>query len=177
MRTFFERSIRVPALLLAMASAGHAATFTVTSTADDAASPPAGSLREAIGLANADATTPRVINFNIAGGGVQTIALAAALPTIANVMTIDGTTQGGPGYAGAPLIVIDGGGTVDADGLAVDYRGDFSAGPVIRGLCIIRFGVNGGAARHGINFIACDSATVTGCYIGIDAAGTAAMRN
>src|SRR5882672_2640264 len=80
----------------------YGATNTVTTTSDSGA----GSLRAAIGLANADATTPRVINFNIPGGGVQTITLASALPAVAKATTINATTQ--PGYAGSPLIVLDG---------------------------------------------------------------------
>src|SRR5262249_6593956 len=125
-----------------------------------------------------NAGSGNVINFNITGSGVQTIALAGALPTITNSTTIDGTTQ--PGYDSGnpkPMIVIDGGATVDANGLTVNYRGSFSAGPIVRALCIIRFGVNSGAARHGIEVVEGDSLTVTGCYIGISADGTTAMRN
>src|SRR5881275_870955 len=71
-----------------------AAMFTVTTGADSGP----GSLREAIGFANAASTAPRVINFNIPGGGVQTIALASALPAVTKATMIDATTQ--PGYAG-----------------------------------------------------------------------------
>jgi RHS repeat-associated protein len=159
--------------LFGAVSFSHAASFTVTTTADTGA----GSLRQAITDANADATTPRVINFNIGGGGGQTLTLASALPEITGTVTLDGTTQ--PGYVagGAPLIVIDGGGTVDANGLTVNYSASGSAGPVFKALCLVRFGVNGGAARHGIELVAGDAMTVTGCYIGIGADGTTPMRN
>jgi RHS repeat-associated protein len=163
--------LRLFLLVALLSSPAFGATFTVTSNADSGA----GSLREAIGLANADATTPRVIDFNIPGGGVQTITLSSALPEIGNAITIDGTTQ--PGYAGSPLIVIDGGGTVDANGLTVNYSASSSAGPVFKALCIVRFGLNGGTARHGIENVAGDAMTVTGCYIGIGPDGTTAMRN
>lgn len=156
------------AVLLAV-HASTATTFTVTTTADSGA----GSLRDAITQANA--APGNVIEFSIAGSGVQTIALASALPEIANSTTIDGTTQ--PGYAGSPLIVIDGGGTVDANGITVNYFASSSAGPVFKALCIVRFGVNGGTARHGIESVAGDAMTVTGCYIGIGADGATAMRN
>ena len=53
------------------------ATFTVTNTNDSGA----GSLRQAILDANAQAGTD-TISFNIPGGGVHTIAPATPLPTI-----------------------------------------------------------------------------------------------
>ena len=40
------------------------------------------------------------------GAGPQTISLLSALPTIANSVTIDGTSQ--PGYGDTPQIVLDG---------------------------------------------------------------------
>src|SRR5438876_296122 len=71
------------------------ASFVVTTTADAGA----GSLRQAISDANA---APGVddISFNIPGTGVQTINLASPLPTVTDVVTIDGTTQ--PGYQPDP---------------------------------------------------------------------------
>ena len=65
-----------------------------------------GTLRYAIDQANALApNTPVTIDFSI-GTGQQTISLLQPLPTLANPITIDGTTQ--PGYAGKPLIQVDG---------------------------------------------------------------------
>ena len=65
-----------------------------------------GTLRYAIDQANLLApNTPVTINFSI-GTGQQTISLLQPLPTLANPITIDGTTQ--PGYAGKPLIQVDG---------------------------------------------------------------------
>ena len=79
----------------------EAATFTVTTTADSGP----GSLREAISDANANAGVD-AIGFDIAPGGIQTIALLSVLPTITDPVIIDGTTQ--PGFAGTPIIELTG---------------------------------------------------------------------
>src|SRR5205085_6129162 len=76
-------------------------TYSVVTTADGGA----GSLRLAIQNANAN-PGPDLINFNIPGSGVKIISPTSALSTIIGATTIDGTTQ--PGYAGTPLIRIDG---------------------------------------------------------------------
>jgi hypothetical protein len=83
------------------------ATFTVTLNTDTGALVP-GELRWAINTANA---TPGadVIDFNIAPGGAQTIALnpgLGVLPAITDQVTIDGTTQ--PGYVATPLVTVSG---------------------------------------------------------------------
>src|ERR1041385_9045479 len=117
-------------------SFARGAVFTVTANADSGA----GSLRDAISLANADLTSPRIINFAI-GSGQQTINLSSALPDVAQAITIDGTTQ--PGYSGAPLITLDGN-SLDANGLVVNYTPAGSVGPVIKALNIVHFGANGG---------------------------------
>ena len=46
------------------------------------------------------------IVFNIPGSGVKVISLLTALPEITDPVVIDATTQ--PGYAGTPLIELDG---------------------------------------------------------------------
>lgn len=76
-------------------------TYTVTNTSDSGA----GSLRQAMLDANANAGND-VIEFNIGGGGAQTIDLLSDLPTLTDGLTIDGSTQ--PGYSGTPLIAIGG---------------------------------------------------------------------
>jgi hypothetical protein len=145
-----------------------AATFTVLNTDDSGV----GSLREAITLANADNTTPRMINFSAAG----TITLTSALPQVTKFMTIDATTA--PGYAGTPVVTIDGN-SGDFDGLTVNafFTGNANNKTFVKGLCIINCGMNGGTARNGITLVDGDSVTVSGCFIGINAAGTAAARN
>ena len=76
-------------LLLAAASS-FANTYTVTSTADSGA----GTLRQAVLDANANAG-PDNIHFNIAGSGVHTITLASPLAALTSPVTIDGYTQSG----------------------------------------------------------------------------------
>lgn len=66
----------------------------VTTTADSGA----GSLRQALLDANANATTaaaPHQITFNIPGGGVQTISLLSSLTGISQPTSIDASTQPG----------------------------------------------------------------------------------
>src|SRR5690242_1365349 len=75
-------------------------TYHVTTTADGGA----GSLRDAIAQANANAGAD-VIDFQIAGGGVQVINLASALPSVTDAVTIDGTTQSS---GGVPQIELNG---------------------------------------------------------------------
>lgn len=90
-------------LSLVFVSKAHAATFTVNDTGDASAVDPSVScntagdvctLRSSIEAANAQAGADS-IEFNISGAGVHTIAPASALPTIAEQVTIDGTTQTG----------------------------------------------------------------------------------
>ena len=75
-------------------NSAHADTFIVTSNADIGA----GTLREAIGLANANGTAViDYIHFNIADQSEagRTINLQSELPTFTSKITIDGTTQSG----------------------------------------------------------------------------------
>jgi titin len=137
------------------------AIFTVTNTSNSGA----GSLRDAITQANA---TPGAdtINFSI-GSGLQTINLTSPLPAITETVAINGATQ--PGFAGAPLIVLNGSGAgITANGLVIN-----AANCAIRSLVINGFGhvgvVMSGAGVTGN--------IVQGCYIGTNAAGTAAVPN
>lgn len=149
------------ALISLSAPAAHAATFTVTNTNNDGA----GSLRQAMIDAIATAAEDR-IEFNIAGEGVQTIRPASPLPIMSGFITFDGTTQ--PGYAGAPLIEIDGSSAGEnADGLRVVA----GRATMVRGLIINRF------ARHGIAIVNCEGNTIADCYIGTNARGDAAAGN
>ena len=135
---------------LAAVSAG-ADTFTVTNTADSGA----GSLRQAILDANAHSGTD-TIAFNIPGSGVQTIDVPTTqLPSITSPVVIDGTTQ--PGYAGAPLIELHGGGV---PGVYI-----YAGGSTLRGLVLNGFATSVQLQSGGGNVI-------QGCYIGTDATGT-----
>jgi titin len=105
------------------------------------------------------------IEFAVGGGGVQTIHLTAALPTITVPVAIDGATQ--PGFTGSPLIVLDGS----------------SAGPGVNGLTIaagsstVRALVINGFRGDGIHLQAPGSDVIAGNYLGTDVTGTAASAN
>jgi len=78
----------------------------VTKTADtnDGVCDADCSLREAITVANSNADAD-VIEFNIDGGGAQTITHTTAFPNITQPLTIDGSSQ--PGFAGTALITVN----------------------------------------------------------------------
>ncbi len=140
--------------------------YTVTSTLNSGV----GTLRQAITDANSNAG-PDVIAFSIGGGGFQSIAPTSALPTITGPVMIDGTTQ--PGYAGTPLIEINGAGAgANVNGLYIT-----GGGSIVKGLLINRFIASGIYNGHGI---VCDIAggnVIQSNYIGTNAAGTASLQN
>jgi hypothetical protein len=98
-------------------------------------------------------------------GGVATISPASALPWFTTPLVLDARVQ--PGYAGAPLVELNGAGAgAGVDGLRIDAGGSTAAGLVIN-----RFTGNG---------VYCSSAggnTIAGNYVGTTAAGTAASAN
>ena len=161
------RNVRISAVLLACATALTGATFTVTNTADSGA----GSLRQAILDANAN-PGPDTIEFAIPGSGVHTISPGSALPSVTDVVTIDGYTQPGSapnadptGDAAVLLIELDGTNAGNAKGLVLE-GGDC----VIRGLVINRFASTGIEIHSDLNL-------VQGNFVGTDPAGTAALPN
>ncbi len=125
----------------------HAATFTVTKTADtnDGVCNADCSLREAIGAANANGV-PDLIAFNIpladpgfnAGTGVFTIAPGSTLSISDANTTIDGTTQTAS-VGNTNPVVLGTGGTVGVDGLGLSQIN----GPEIeiRGQSAINYGL------------------------------------
>src|SRR5688572_12270531 len=127
-----SRSVRVTASLLErIESRVLFANFPVTNTFDSGA----GSLRAAIEAANAT-FGPDSISFSVGGGGAQTIAPTTNLPIVTDPVTIDATTQ--PGYAGTPLVTLDGNNVGGSSGLRI------SAGSsTVRGLRVIEFASNG----------------------------------
>ena len=105
------------------------ATFTVTNLNDNGA----GSLRQAIIDANA-AGGADSITFDVAG----TINLQTALPDISEQLTIDATSA--PGYAGTPVVVLDGTNTTGANGLSFIAGSDNS---ILTGIAITNFDAAG----------------------------------
>ncbi|MBI2297412.1 MAG: right-handed parallel beta-helix repeat-containing protein, partial [Armatimonadetes bacterium] len=111
------------------------ATIVVTNTNDSGP----GSLRAAMGDANATAG-PDTIQFDIPGAGPHVIQPLSRLPDLTDPgTTIDGTSQ--PGYAGSPVVVLNGSLAVGAYGLGVS-----AGGTVIQGLGITGFAWYGIAA-------------------------------
>jgi titin len=136
----------------------YASGLTVTNTNDSGP----GSLRQAIVDANAQPGLD-FISFSI-GSGPQTISLQSGLPAISDPAVLDGTTQ--PGFAGSPIIEINGAAAGVATGINV------TAGhSTVRGLVINRF------AGHGVDLANLGDDVVEGNFIGTDIAGTAAMGN
>jgi hypothetical protein len=123
----------------------------------------AGSLRAAILAANSHAG-PDTITFAI-GSGAKTIVPSKRLDALGDGTSIDATTQ--PGYAGKPLITIDG----SHAGSAANGIKITGSGVNVRGLVINHFGASG------VFIYGKGGARVTNCYIGTDASGTFAAGN
>jgi len=140
---------------------GLLAPFVVTNTNDSGA----GSLRQAIldanGLAGQD-----TITFSIAGGGLQSIALTSALPTVTDSLIIDGYSQGGSSANtttssnNAVLLVELNGSAAGANGLTIA-----ADNTEIRGLIINRFAGDGIVVDNASNVI------LEGNFIGTDSTG------
>jgi len=125
------------------------------------------SLREAIVAANnsANGLGPDLILFDIAGAGVHTINLLAALPTITDAVIIDGWSE--PDFAGAPVIELNGAGAgAGAHGLTIT-----AGGSTVRGLVIHSFG------QRGVSISGGGGNTIAGNYIGTDATGSVDLGN
>ncbi len=152
------------------------ATLTVNSTADtDNNADTLLTLREAILISNGTRAvgageaaqvsgTPGSgldnIVFNL-GAGTPTIAVTSALPTITNPMNINGNT------GGSTRVELNGAGAgAGVNGLTIT-----AGSSTIQGLVINRFGGNG------ILIQTSGSNTIKNCYIGTNAAGTAALAN
>src|SRR5262249_8555486 len=135
--------------------------FVVTNANDHGA----GSLRQAMLDANA---TPGLdtITFNIPGGGIQTINLLIGLPTVTDPVVIDATTQ--PGYAGSPLIELNGS---QAGTAAIGFQVT-AGGSTIRG-----FAIGGFSNNPGILLTVNGGNTIQANYIGLDPTGTVARKN
>jgi hypothetical protein len=126
---------------------------TVTNTNDNGL----GSLRQAILAANSNPGAD-TIRFSI-GSGARTITPLSPLPAITGPVTIDGTTQ--PGYAGTPLIEING---IQAGAQTVGLK-VLGGNSRLRGLVMNRFSIAAIALTGGGNNL------VDGNYIGTDVSG------
>lgn len=155
-------------------------TLTVTNTNDS----DAGSLRQAILDSNANPPPPNMTNliqFNIPGSGVHTIALASSLPEISQPVIIDGYTQSGAsantltvGDNAVIQIKIDGGTgpnsispMIQLCGNNMCFNGSRGDNCTIRGLSIVQSVVAGGT------MITVDSNNnlFVGNFIGVDTDG------
>ncbi len=142
-------------------------TFLVNNTGDSGP----GSLRQAILESNGATGATNTIDFGIPGSGVQTIMPLSSLPTIANPVLIDGESQ--PGYAGMPLIEINGSQAGVVDGLTIT-----APNVTVRGLDIDNFsvGYTQGAGIH-ITGTAATGDWVYGNFLGTDPTGTQSEPN
>jgi hypothetical protein len=153
--------------------------FVVTTTADSGP----GSLRQAI-LSNNATSGGNTITFDIGSiGSSQTIEPlyqggGISLPTITEPVTIDGWSQGGPGYTGPPLIELDG---VLATNSAIDGAGSygliiFASNVTVRGLTIDNY--SGGESNGiGIGVFGGSNIWIYGNYIGVGPDGVTPEPN
>ena len=111
-------------------------------------------------LLQLDSGGPGVIRFEIASGH-QTIRPASPLPPVPPAVVLDATTQ--PGYAGSPLIEIDG--TLVAAGVPAAAGLTLEGDAVVRGLVVNRFGGPGIVLQNGSNAVELS-------YVGTDVTGT-----
>ncbi len=138
--------------------------FVVTNTSDSGF----GSLRQVLLNVNA-ATGPARITFDITSFGEmvsapQTIFVQSALPIVTNSVIIDATTQ--PGYAGTPVVEVDGSEAGDPDGLVLQ-----GGASTVIGLAIGNFNGNGIVIQTN------GGDTVQGDNLGTDTTGSIAQPN
>jgi hypothetical protein len=156
--------------VLFMAKAAHADTFTVTNTHDDGA----GSLRQAIEVANAAAGAD-TIKFNIPGSGVKTIAPTSELPEVTGPVTIDGYSQPGASPNTRPTGALDASILVELSGVdaGASASGLTISAPnvVVRGLAVNHF------SGAGIFLISGTGSRIEGNFIGTDPTGTLGRPN
>ena len=149
----------------------NALTNIVTTTADGGF----GSLRAAIYFANDHPGT--TITFNIPASdpgfsnGVWTIKTTGQMPPlVAEGTVIDGGTQ--PGYTNHPVVALDGSTAIpevfDTSGLYI-----YAANCVVKKLAFINYQYCGFIFQT----LSATNNTLSGCHVGIDAAGTNAAPN
>jgi CSLREA domain-containing protein len=154
--------------------------FTVTSTGDAMDAIPGDgicddgtgdcTLRAAINEANA---TPgyNEIAFNIEGEGPHAFVPSQALPWITESVLLDGSSQ--PGYAGTPLIAINGSVAGTSNGLVIS-----TSHSTVKGLSVGHCGLEVGEEWGSGILIRNGAANVVqGCFVGLNTTGSTAMGN
>ncbi|WP_149114289.1 beta strand repeat-containing protein [Limnoglobus roseus] len=121
-----------------------------------------------------------MVQFNIPGTGVRTIAVgsgvtATALPALTQPVVVDGYTQSGASpntlaNGGDAKILIELNGTAAGATASGIELAEGSGGSTIRGLVVNRFAGNG-------VLVDSDGNTIAGNYVGLDATGTTAQPN
>lgn len=153
-----------------------AATITVNSADGGSGTNAECTLREAINAANSDTagggcaagSGADTIVFAI-GSGPQTISPVFPFDSITETVTIDGTTQ--PGYAGTPLITVDGG---------IGAAQGFSLVPGSDGSSIVAVAIrnfsNGGILIERSSNNTVQSVSIEDVALGVDVIGTDSQR-
>jgi hypothetical protein len=148
------------ALFAGMISSLHATTYTVNSLANtNTGAGTNGTLLYCVTQANLSAG-PHTINFSVAG----TIPISSnpvAIPNLIRAITIDASTA--PGYAGNPVVILNGTGSTAINGLTIA-----AASCQIYGLEIINF------PYRGVYF---SSATASNCTFGATGKGNVVRAN
>ena len=139
-------------------------TYMVTTNADGGA----GSLRNAIMLANGNPGADS-IQFNLPAGQTS-IAVSSALPAITDAVTIDATTQ--PGYAGKPIVELNGASAGAASGLLV-----MSSNVTIKGFAINRFALDGIDFSNAAATADISNITISNNFVGTDVTGEQSLGN
>lgn len=150
-----------------------------------------GTLRYCITQANLS-LGPHTINFSVAG----TISINSSsnmLPALSKEITIDATTA--PGYAGVPVIILDGTGSGSGNGLEITganckiyglqiqnfpYRGLYINGEIADNFVIGAAGKGNVivlSGYYGISVDAADNGIITYNKVGTDATGTVCEGN
>jgi CSLREA domain-containing protein/uncharacterized repeat protein (TIGR01451 family) len=119
-------------------------------------------LREAINASNGSPGFEE-IHFDLPGGSLL-LQPVSGLPAITDPVLLDGTTQ--PGYAGTPIVQLDGSSSAAVPGLSLT-----GGGTTVRGLVISDWG------QEGIRITGGSGNTVQGNYIGTTATGNAGASN
>ncbi len=135
-------------------------TLVVTNTNDSGA----GSLRQAIAVANLDAG-PDAIAFNIPGPIPHVIAPTTPLPAVTAPVSLDATGQ--PDYDGRPTVELSGASVAVGYGLQIK-----ASNTTVRGLAITSFPADGLFAWSGVTGVVIDHDT-----IGTDRDGAAGKGN